>query len=40
VKNVASASELKVPALEFVAFVTIGDILFYDTIHLENYNLV
>ena len=39
-KNVVSPSELKVPALEFVAFVPIGDILFYDAIHLENYNLV
>jgi len=38
VKNVASALVLKVPALEFVAFVPIGDILFYDAIHLENYN--
>ena len=40
VKNVASASEPKVSALEIVAFVSIGDILFYDAIHWENYNLV
>ena len=38
VKNVAAASEPKVSALKIVAFVSIGDILFYDTIHWENYN--
>jgi len=32
-KNVASASEPKVPAMEIVACVAIGDILFYDVIH-------
>ena len=38
VKNVASASEPKVPALEIVAFVPIGDLLFYDAVHWDYYN--
>jgi len=38
VKNVASASEPKVSALKIVVVVSIGDILFYDAIHCENYN--
>jgi len=33
VKNVASASEPKVSALKIVAFVPIGDELFYVVIH-------
>ena len=37
VKNVASASEPKVFTLKIVVVVSIGDILFYDSIHWENY---
>ncbi len=38
VKNEASTSEPKVSALKIVAFVSIGDILFYYAINWENYN--